>query len=322
MGKHGKILLGAVGAVALVVGGLHFYANQRMRELVDARLEALVESGQYEKLSYESLSVGLGGTFTMRNLLVVDNGKSLVVQNVRVSDFDPLHETPWSLDLQLQGLQFPDGADASFLTDLTPLPRAVLMDLVQNDTLPLALHYRYDYEPEERERIESNLDLSLPQSFAFTTHSTTLGIPLAALTDSAQNSNDPMAAMTNLTTLMSQGEMPTATFTLTDQGLLDTLVTRGAADSGTSPEQYRAYLLERVNTFPQMLPPSAQSAARAASAEVASFLGGNSTLQVRLNPEFGGSFAQLQPQIMGAMFSGELNKIVDLLHFEVENRKP
>jgi hypothetical protein len=321
MGKHGKILLGAVGAVALAVGGLHFYANQRMRELVDARLAALVASGRYEALSYESLNVGLGGTFTMSNLHVVQNGKNLVVQNVRVSDFDPLHETPWSLDLQLQGLQFPEGPEA-FLAELPPLPQAVLKDLVQNDTLPLAVHYRYDYEPDERERIDSSFDLSLPQSFVLNTQGTTLGIPLSSYTDSAQDSNDPMAAMTQLTAMMDQGEMPTLSFTLTDQGLLNTLVQRGATESGMSPEQYRAFLLDRVNAFPRMLPQNVQSAAQAASAEVASFLDGNSTLQVRVNPEFGGSFAQLQPQIMGAMFSGEFNQIVDLLHLEVENLAP
>jgi hypothetical protein len=320
MGTRGKILLGVIGAVALGVGGLHFYANQRMRALVDARLEALVASGRYEALSYESLNVGLGGTFTMRNLHVVQDGKNLVVQNVRVSDFDALHETPWHLDLELQGLQFPEGP-AAFLAELPPLPQAVLTDLVQNDTLPLALRYSYDYAPEERDRIDSNIDLSLPQSFSFNTKTTTLGISLEELT-ATQGGDDPVAAMTRMSTLMNQGEMPSATLTLTDQGLLDTLVQHGATDSGMSPDEYRAFLLDRVNNFPRLLPPSMQSVAQTASTEVASFLGGNSTLQVRVNPEFGGSFAQLQPQIMGALFSGEINQVAELLHFEIENLAP
>jgi hypothetical protein len=158
----------------------------------------------------------------------------------------------------------------------------------------------------------------LPQAFTFHSQNTMLGIPLGTLTDSADD-NAQAIQLTFLNTLMSQGEIPNLSLTLTDQGLLNTLVQHGAADSGVSPEQYRADLLSRVNNFPLQLPPNMQSVVQPVSAAVASFLGGNSTLQVRLKPEFGGSFAKLQPQIMGAMFSGEIKQVVNLLHLEIEN---
>ena len=315
---RGKILIGVIGAVVLVVAGLHYYANQRARELVDARLAALVASGRYDALSYESLNVGLNGTFTLRNLHIEQEGKALVVQTVRVNDLDPLHDIPWHLDLQLSGLQFPRGVDA-FVAELPPIPQAVVTDLVKGNTLPLTLRYRYEYEPEAREQIDSTFDAELPQSFVLNLQSTTRGIPIGAFSDPNLRRGDPMAAMTRISALMNQGELPRTTLTLTDRGLLDLIVEHGAADTGLTPEEFRTLLISRVTNLHLFMPPSMQNVVQSASTEVAEFLAGSSTLQVRVNPEFGGSFAQLQPQIMGAIFSGEFDQVVRLLHLEVEN---
>ncbi|MDR0780960.1 MAG: hypothetical protein LBF16_09760 [Pseudomonadales bacterium] len=327
MKKSSKILLSVVGGVILVLGGLYVYANQRIRAQVDAYLDALVANGDYDALVYERLEVSLSGSATMANLRVTKGDLDFLVQNMRlavkrplVTTFGPVSIPSWRLDFELQGLQFPAGITAL----LADVPPQVLAELAPNDTLPLTLHYHYDYAPDDRTGTEFNLDLSLPQAFSFTLRSTLRGIPPDLSSVSFPASNNPAQTSNEvyINALLSQGAIPSATLTLTDQGLLDTLLQHPPADSAMNPEQYRSFLIDNVNAFPLMLPPNMQSVAHTASAALAQFLGGNAILQVRIAPEFEGSFAQLQPRLMSAAFSGEADQVVALLHLDIETSAP
>jgi len=60
-----------------------------------------------------------------------------------------------------------------------------------------------------------------------------------------------------------------------------------------------------------------QELARDAGNQLAEFLQGGRTLTLTLEPQFNGSIEQLQPQIMGAVFTNNINAVVELLNLEL-----
>ncbi|HWK54147.1 MAG TPA: hypothetical protein VNR18_07250 [Hyphomicrobiales bacterium] len=304
------LLLGAVAA--------YFYLNQQTRRVVDERLDALVQSGRYEELSYADLQLTPGGDLHFTDLRMVQNGNTAVIGSLRVSDFDFQHDTPWHMDIQIDDLRFPDGLPATLTDSMTPATSTLVTDLMQDDTLPLSLHYRYRYTPEDRDHLESEFDAALPQAFTFSLDTTTRGIPLDVFGDSDLASADPMASMSRLSNIMAQGELPNTRLTLTDQGLLDRVVESAGRDNNVSGEDFRTYLITQARNFYLFAPDGVQDDARNIGEQLASFFEGGKTLRVQLQPEFDGSLARLQPQIMGAVLSGDFKQALDLVNLTVE----
>jgi hypothetical protein len=84
-----------------------------------------------------------------------------------------------------------------------------------------------------------------------------------------------------------------------------------------SPEEYRTLLVSQAQNFYLFLPTTGQNFAKLAGAEMAEFLEGGKTISVSLAPEYGGNLQRLQADVMGAVFTGDYDKISELLHAEI-----
>ena len=69
--------------------------------------------------------------------------------------------------------------------------------------------------------------------------------------------------------------------------------------------------------FYLFLPSTGQNFARTAGAEMAEFLEGGKTIRMSLAPEYGGNVQALQQEVMGAVLTGDYDKVSELLHAEI-----
>ena len=98
---------------------------------------------------------------------------------------------------------------------------------------------------------------------------------------------------------------------------LDAMIATAAEQNGVAPEDFRTLLVSQVQNFYLFLPQTAQGLAMSAGAEIAKFLEGGKTLSLSIAPEYGGNIKQLQEEIMGAVFTGDYNKVSEVLHLEI-----
>ncbi|MDR2212242.1 MAG: hypothetical protein LBE21_01255 [Pseudomonadales bacterium] len=320
---NSKILIGAgAAAVAVLVVGGYFFVNQKADVKADEFVAALNASGQYDNVSYDSVDVSPTGVITMSNLRLEQNGQKSVLQNLRINDYDYSHETPWHIDMEIEGVQFPDGIDALFAqSGSEPMPPEVRDLLFKGDTMPIKMRFNYNYEPDDNNQIEFKSNFGFPDVVSFNMDGTLRGVAIENFDSSQYDPTDPTAAMVMMSELMGTAEIPSLTLSFADDGFLDFALNTAAAQNGISPEDARALMISQVSSASAMVPPEAQALVQSISAEVVEFLAGGSTLEIRINPELGGSIAQLQPQIMGAVFTGDFNQIAELLHLEVENKR-
>jgi len=315
-----KKILVSVVAVVMAGAGLTWYiANHQARRIVDERITALVDSGRYDKLSYDSLNVDPDGSIDMSGLLIEQDGVSVIIDSIEITDFDYAHEVPWTMNMAMSGFRFPEGL-GKLMEEENPVAAAYLSQMLTNESLPLQMRYQYAYNPENDHQIDAKMHMGLADSFDFTLQSVTRKIALEALTNPELNNPDPAVAMSQITALLTAGELPSTTVTLQDHGILNTLLESAAQTSNATPEDVRNLLSSQAKNFYLFAPQNVQGVAMQAGIQLAEFLQGGKTLAISINPEFGGNFQQLQPQIMGAVFSGDFNAVVELLHLEIETR--
>ena len=312
-----KILPGLVVVLITGAGATWYFANYQARNIVDERITALVSSGRYDKLTYDTLNVAPDGSIALTNLLIEQDGVSAIIDTINITHFDYSHEVPWHMTMDLSGFRFPEGL-GTLLDEENPVVAAYLNDKLRGETLPLQLQYQYDYTPDNDNQIDASMHLGLPDSFAFTVQSVTRRIALEDLAN--PDFNNPDLAMNVISTTFGMGELPSVTLTLKDGGLLDTLLQEAAVSGNASLEDFRKLMITQARNLYLFAPQNIQGVAMQAGLQLATFLEGNKTLEIRLNPEFGGNFKQLQPQIMGAVISGDFNAVVELLHLEIEAR--
>ena len=127
----------------------------------------------------------------------------------------------------------------------------------------------------------------------------------------------PAQAQAQWLELLASADIPSLQMALLDEGFLDAMIATAAEQNGVAPEDFRTLLVSQVQNFYLFLPQTAQGLAMSAGAEIAKFLEGGKTLSLSIAPEYGGNIKQLQEEIMGAVFTGDYNKVSEVLHLEI-----
>lgn len=87
---------------------------------------------------------------------------------------------------------------------------------------------------------------------------------------------------------------------------------------GISGEQYRQQFLAQLQAAALFVPQQLQALALETLGKVAQFLEGGRTLRVSISPEYDGNYQQVQEEVMGAIFIGNFERVVEVLNLEVE----
>jgi hypothetical protein len=307
------IAVSAIVVVGAVAGaGAYWYVNDRAKDLVDARIDEMVASGSYDSADYETLSVAVNGDITMTNLNLVQGPLDVTLRNITITNLDYTNRFPRHFDLSVDGMRLSPVDNPT--QDANALA-AMLGQFGTAEDIPLELDYSHRYDPANAHQLDSTMKLTIPDYFTLDASSVTRGIEMETLEQ--LNNPDPAIAQQQLTALMQVAEFPSAKMILQDNGLVEDMLAKSAEQLGVSPADYRTLLVSQAQNFYLFLPPTAQSFAMAAGAEMAEFLEGGKTISVALAPEYGGSLQRLQAEVMGAVFTGDYNKVAELLHVEI-----
>jgi|GEM_PF-1753788 hypothetical protein len=303
-------------AILVLGSGTWLYADYRFRSEIDGRLQAAVDSGSYEALSYEDLTFSFNGDVSLTNLLVQQPGAEYLLEKIHVSNLDYSHDIPRKMDVNIKGIRFPKG-----LPDLGSTENAslglLLERIAENDAIPLEISYSHRYDPDNAWQLDSVVNIVIPSLMQLDVSSTMRNLPLESLPDYGDTGTDPAELQAQLMPLLNQTELPSFQFQLQDQGLVQAMIELGASDVDTPPEDYRKMLASQTRNAHLFLPQNAQELMMNAGLELAKFLEGGRTLTIKLQPEFNGSISKLQPQIMGAVLTGDINRVAQLLNLEL-----
>jgi hypothetical protein len=303
-------------AVLLTAVGIWLFANNRARNIVDERIADALATGAYDSITYETLNILPNGDIEMLNLAIAAEGYRYTLEDIRVTNLDYQHEQPWHLQVQVNGIHFPEGLPDIPDSD-NPAADAFFRSLVTENRLPLNLLYSYRYDPEQQHQIDSNASLALPASFALDISSITRNIPLDVLAGNATDAANPTAGDTTLASLAPDAALVSATMTLDDEGLVETLMAVMAERSGVAPADFRNFLVTQSRNLWLFVPENAQQLAMDIGDQAAIFLEGNRSLSISVTPQLEGNIQQLQGEIMGAALTGNFNGVVDLLNLQV-----
>ena len=308
-----KILIAIPLVLIVAVVGLWAYSNYQAKAIVDQRIEEMVANGQYRALSYESLEVRLNGDVVMQNLHIIDpEANELIIQDIVISNLDYQHETPHHMTLTASGMQLPKGLPQMDATENQAL-NAYLQKFQYGDTIPATIEYAYDYDPEDNFRIDSSASFEVVNALNFSSRSVTRNVPIENMSGQVINPQMPQQSML----MLQQLHIPEASMELSDLGLVDAFINIQAEQLSVSPDEYREQLKSQVQSMAFLVPSNLQELAFEMSEHVVSFLDGDKTLKISLAPDFAGDIQQLQPQIMGSVFSGDYNRVIELLHLQV-----
>lgn len=300
-----------------IAGGTYWYVNDRARDFVDMRLDDMVAAGTYDSAEYAELHIGPNGDINMQDLDVVQGPLHYTLQDITVTNVDYTNEFPRHFDLRVNGVRIelpdPNSPDPG-----TAALGEMLQDMGASGDIPLQLHYNHRYDPDNAHQTDSLIQISVPAYFTLDASSVTRNIQMQEL--GALNDPDPQIAQQQLLALMQVAEFPSLQMTLQDHGLVDSMLATSAQQNGVSPEDFRRLLVSQLQNLYLFLPPTAQTFAMAAGAEMAEFLEGGKTLSVSMAPEYGGSLQRLQAEVMGAVFTGDYGKVSELLHLEINTR--
>lgn len=308
-------LLVALFASAILMAGLYGIASLLAHRMVDDQLEALVQSGAYQRADYASLWLLPTGTLQISGLHVEQTGNELVINDIAISDIDFLHPTPWHMTLSASGLHFPDG-----LPDLSGTGNRVMETVLQefsaDNTVPLQLQYSYNYNPDNSEQIVYNTSLVLPDWFKLVVDTETRNLPLESL-QAIRETEDPAAAALLQQSALAAAALPRAELRLTDNGFVARLVEMTAQRLGTPPPDLREQLKSQVQNYYLFLPASLQTMAMQIGNELAMFLDGNKTLALTIQPAYEGKLELLQPEVMGVVLTGNFDRAIELLQLQI-----
>jgi len=310
-----KLLVIIPSLLAALLAGGYLYANIRVKSLVDERIAGFVDSGQYQLLEYEDVALTHRGDIHLQSLHVIDAaGNDYVLDEIRVSNFDYFNPTPHHLQLTATGLRFPNGMPMLGNTTRPALDSYIGTRMNEN-TLPLEIHYQYDFVPEDQARLDSALSISLPASFRLSTSTIMHNIALDEINQYSDNLSPTPAPYT---TLLARADIPSASIALQDQGLVRDMLAIQGQGLGMNADEYREQLLAQLQTMLLFTPRQLQTLAMDFLTRLSEFLEGGKTLQVSVTPEFGGNMQQLQGEILGAFYIGNFPRIIEVLNLEVE----
>lgn len=305
-------LAGLAASIVVIGAGGWYIADQRIRSAFDARLDQLVQGGQYEALYYDSLDYSFDGSITIDGLHVQQQGVHFRFDSVSLSKLEFGQTFPHNLDVKVRGLGFPDGLALGDDAQLALL----LGPFADDEQIPLELDYQHRYQPEQDFQLDSTLAVKLPGLMNVDFSSRLRQLPIEALQALPADSEDPALVQQQLQ-LLANAELPSARMSLQDLGLVQALVEGGAGRFGATPDDYRNMLVNQARNAYLFLPQGAQTLAMDAGAQLATFLEGGRTLTLALAPEHDGHIGRLQTDIMGAMFTGNFSRVAEVLNLEL-----
>lgn len=319
-----KLLIIIPCALLVFAGAVYAFANYKVKTVVDTRITEMIENGDYLALEYASVGIKLNGDIVMNNLHVTDlNRNEYTVLDIRISDYDYFNPVPGHLNLSVRGLRFP--ADLPFFTNSSGNSlNNYLSAIMVEETLPLEISYRYDYYPEDESRLQNIFRAALPGSFSLTSNLVMTNLPMEALKQNpasapANSSNmSTMPTMSILSALIKNADIPNASMTLEDLGIVDAILKIQGDALGISSEEYRQQLLVQLETVALFVPQQLQTLAQDFLGSFTEFLDGEKTFQLSIAPEYGGNIQQLQGEIMGAFYIGNISRITELLNLDIE----
>lgn len=316
-----KKILYSLPLIALCIAGAAYYLiNQEAKTQADLLVEQALASGSYEDVSYESVTVDLfTQELTLNNLRVVDlQHIEYILQQVIISDYDYAHETPYHLSMAIKGLSFPKGLPEMETSNSNAAFVSYMNSLLDADSIPVLINYSYNYAPENNNSIDSEMSIGLENAANLSFSSSFQNIPLESIIES--NTKDPELAQKEIMTTLLAAEIPAASISMEDLGIIKVLMAIQAEEAGIPTEELRQELISSVQGLYLLAPVSTQKVAKQMSTELAKFLEGDKTFSLSIAPEFNGSIQKLQPQMLSAVFSGNYAAIVDLLNIEIDTQ--
>ncbi len=310
-----KLFLIIPGIIILILGAAYFVANYHLKTVVDLRVEELIASGDYQEITYESIAIEFNGEIALDNLYVIDSNRNeYILENIRISEFDYFNEVPHHLHLTASGLRFPAAAP-TFGAGPDNLLNNYIVTMMEQDLLPLSMNYRYDFDPEDNDRMDIDADISLPESFFLGAKVQIQNIPMEELNkNSPDNANEPG----NVSFLLQNADIPAASITLRDEGMIANITTLQGDALGIGGDEYRQQLLEQLQAMALFVPPQMQSLAQDLLSNLAEFMAGEKTLRVSITPQYNGNIQRLQLEGMAAFYTGDIGRIAELLQLDIE----
>jgi len=304
-----KLLLIIPGVLIIILGAVYLFANYRLKTVIDLRVEELIASGDYQEITYDSVALRFNGDITLENLYVMDsNLNEYILENIQISEFDYFSPVPHHLHLSAQGLRFPAAAP-SFGDGPNNLLNNYIASMMDEDLLPLTMNYRYNYQPEDNDRMDIEADLALPASFFLSAEAQILNVRMEGI-----NANAPAS----VSVMLQNADIPAALIALRDDGMVEAISALQGAALGTSGDEYRQQLLEQLQAAALFVPPRMQALAQDLLGNFAEFMTGEKTLQISITPQYNGNIQQLQLEIMAALYTGNIGRIAELLQLDIQ----
>lgn len=308
-----KILIALPVFIIIAIAGLYFYANMQTDSQIDLYIERAIASGAYKDIQYDSADIAVDGTITVTGLNVTDAADiQYLINKVEISDMDFLNVFPNSIAISASGFSFPNGLP-DLDTSTLPAQWDSLLDTIDTtQNVPVTITYRHQYDPADNNLFSSEISFGLPDSFDFSMDSTTRNIPYETLSQIS----DPEAAQAAMMAYLMNAEIPELSFSVSDFGLLEALLTNQAMQQGRNVDMIRQEIMSMTQSLFLFVPADLQATAIDLSTELSSFMEGNKTFNLSMHPDFSGSIQQLQVPLMAAFLAGEYGQIVDILNIE------
>jgi hypothetical protein len=307
-----------IAVVAAAAGGW-LWMDYSIRKAVDNYLQSAVDSGRYDALSYEDLHFNLRRDITLENFLVREDDLVYVFDEVQLRNLDLRNEFPHHVDLSIRGLRFPEGLpEADDDDSLQPWLERIA---ASGEPIPLQIDYSHSYDPDNAWQFNTQTRVDLPGMLRLDLNSRLNNLSIEALQQLEQQvQNNPEQAQALMLPVLGNTRVQSLEFELADSGLVQAMMEIGAGELQAQPEDYRTLLVSQARNAYLFMPANAQELARGIGEQLATFLEGNRTLQLRLNPQFEGHVERLTPEIMAAAFTGDIGRIAELLNLELQTR--
>lgn len=308
-----KVFIALPIIVIAALLGLYFYANQETENQIDLYIEGLIASGAYKDIQYESAEIGVDATILVSGLNVTDAMDfQFTIDQLEISDMDFFNEFPHSINLSANGFSLPLGLPELDASMVTPEMQSFLATINGTEPVPATINYSHQYDPDDNNLFNSVMDFGLPEAFNFSMNTTTRNISY----DELNQFTDPIAAQNALMAELMTAEIPELSMSLSDFGLMQTLLENQANEQGKSVDLLRQELISMTQSLFLFAPAELQAVAIDLSTELSSFMEGNKTFSFAVRPDFSGSIQQLQAPVMSAFLAGQYGQIVDLLNVE------
>lgn len=314
----------SVGAVAVIAaGGIGFYShtiNAKAKDALDGYVEDLKASGQFSDVSYESVNASFGGDLEIKNFTMTPSAgeDSVTFKSIKVDNIDYGHETPHHMNVNIEGLKIPENVQEQLKADNTPVA-AYFKSIGVEDTVPLAINFSYDYDEANEQTQDSELSMGIAKFGRYEFKSTTKNIPIDFYKNS--DNSDPMLMQMQVMNMLNTASFPSISMAYTDEGGLNDILDIMANEMSVERDEYKQQISSQAQMMAEMfIPPGMEAFKLNALTQLDSFLEGDKSLQISLNPEHGGSFQELQPIVMEAVMKQDYQAVIDLLKLDIVSK--